>query len=446
MKLKKSLYNVEVDKLENGNILLFNTATSAFGIMNGNTQKLYYNNGCINEDLIEDPQDKEAINILKSNGFLVEEGIDEFKRMQVSGDLQRYNQQFLGLTIAPTINCNMACPYCYEEKTAKRMNEDVKNALIKFVKNNITSNNIRSFDVTWYGGEPLLEKELITELSEEFIKITSENKVKYSAGIVTNGSLLDYETAKMLKDKCNVTFAQITIDGLRDTHNGRRILKNGADSFGIITDNIEACKDIMDISIRINVDRNNVEETKKLIDYFIDERKWTDNNVTFYFAPVAKQTDACNAEVSACLSSVEFGEIDSQLLRYIYQKGNMKNIDRVYPRGRFVICGATAANGYVVDPEGYLYKCWDIVGIKENRVGDIFNGPRLNKEYLTWLSLELPEECKACSILPICQGGCPYERLRNGNKPSCSYKKYSYKENLRITYEDFAKNKLEKIS
>jgi uncharacterized protein len=438
MILKKSLYNVEVDRLDNGDILLFNSSTSAFGIMNVKTQELVFNSESIDEDKVED---KDNISVMKSNGFLVDNEIDEYTRMEITGRLQRYSKTTFGLTIAPTINCNMACPYCYEEKSNKRMSEEVKTSLINFVENNIKGDKIKSFHVTWYGGEPLLEKDLILDLSKEFIKITKDNGVLYSAGIVTNGSLLDYETAKMLKNECNVTFAQITIDGLREVHNSRRILKNGMDSFGIITDNIDNCKELINISIRVNVDKSNVEEAKKLVDYFINERKWIDNSVTYYFAPVDKQTDACNAEISSCFSPNEFGKIDAELLRLIYQKGNMESITRLYPRGRAVSCGALGCNGYVLDPEGYLYKCWDVIGIKKYSVGDIFSGPRLNGEYLKWLSLDLPNDCKSCNMLPICQGGCAYARLRNGNKPICNHKTISFNENLKIVYEEFLKDK-----
>ncbi|WP_446899648.1 radical SAM protein [Clostridium sp. LBM24168] len=218
--------------------------------------------------------------LMKEHGFLVDKDIDEYKRLKIAGDMQRYNTQNFGLTIAPTINCNMECPYCYEEKSNKRMSEDVQNGLINYIEKNIIHSNIKSFHTTWYGGEPLLEKDLILNLSRKFIKLTNDNGIRYSASIVTNGSLLDYNTAKMLKEECYINFAQITIDGLGNIHNNRRKLKNGQNSFNLITNNINNCKELINIPIRVNVDRTNIYDTKNLIKYFIDERKWTDDTVT----------------------------------------------------------------------------------------------------------------------------------------------------------------------
>lgn len=440
MGLKKSFYNIELDKLENGDMLIFNSYSTSFGIMNNDTQEKYYNIENIDESSIEDNEIKKNIEIMKANGFLVDSNINEYGRIKVLGDINRYNTKRLQLTIAPTINCNMACPYCYEEKTNKRMNEETQKALVEFVKYHITENNIKSLSIVWYGGEPLLEKETIKNLSKEFIDICKEKEVNYTASIVTNGALLDLDTAKMLKEECNVTSAQITIDGLKEIHNQRRILKNGQDSFEIVTNNIDACKEVLRISIRVNVDKTNSQQVKGILDYFIDQRNWKDK-VFYYFAPVDKQTDACNADINQCYSSKEFGKLDTEILKVLYSKGNMSVISALYPKMKTISCGAVTTSAYVVDPEGELYKCWDLVGMKKHSVGNIKNGIKLNEEYLNWLNLDLPQECKDCVMVPMCQGGCPHVRLRNGNKAVCHHSTVSFKENLKITYTEYTKNK-----
>lgn len=400
MKLKKSMYNVEIDRIDNENVLMFNSFTTAFGIMDKRACEIYFHSDLIDEECVKNKEDQETISIMKDNGFLVNRELDEYAKLKVIGNMSRYSNENFSLMIAPTMACNMACPYCYEEKTNKRMSENIENALVDYVEKTIINNKIKKFNVAWYGGEPLLEKKMILRLSRKFINICKDNNVIYTAMIVTNGSLLDKSTANMLKEECQVSFAQITIDGLSENNNSRRKLKSGENSFEIITNNIDVSNEFIDIKIRINIDKTNLEETKQLINYFMDDKKWDKNRVKYYFAPVTNVTDACTAKVEDCFTSTEFGKIDAKLLDFIYKKGNVETIKEMYPKFATCSCDAVTPNTYVVDPEGFLYKCADVIGIKSNRVGDIFSGPEFNNEYIELLNLDTPDECKECNLLP----------------------------------------------
>lgn len=433
MDYKRSVYNIEIDTLENGNVLIYNTFSGGFVELDKKSQDLYYN--------IENTYDCQVsteIESMRSNGFVVEKEIDEYARMQTLGNFIRFNPDILSLTIAPTINCNMACPYCYEKKTNKRMDENIIEGLVNFVNKSLDSKKYKGLMIMWYGGEPLLEKEIIKKLSKLFIQSCIERNVIYSAAIVTNGSLLDYETGKMLKEECNVSFAQITIDGLKETNNKRRLLKNGDDSFGIIIDNIDLCKDLLKIMIRVNIDKTNIDEADDLINFLY--RTFNHNsNVRVYFAPISKQTEFCNVKSDTCYSSQEFGKIEPVLLEKLktIAKQNDISISIPYPNSMFLACQAVGIGSYVVDPEGMIYKCWDEIGVKESAVGDIFKGLPLNKQALDWLSLQLPEECNKCEYLPICGGGCPYQRLNNNNKPICHFRRFSFINNLKLCYSHY---------
>ncbi|MCW6087211.1 hypothetical protein FDF69_15340 [Clostridium sporogenes] len=63
MTLKRSMYNIEIEKLDNGDILLYNTKSSALGILNKDTQEIYYND-IIDESIINNEKIKESIHIM----------------------------------------------------------------------------------------------------------------------------------------------------------------------------------------------------------------------------------------------------------------------------------------------------------------------------------------------------------------------------------------------
>lgn len=432
---KKSNYNVVVDKLENGEILIYNTLNNTFGIMNVKTQEIYDNIEKCNElDLPQIENDDDFKDLLKY-GYIIPCENNELMYLKFNSQYQKFKNNECNLTIAPTLDCNMACPYCYEEKKSISMDEKIQLVLSDFVKDVLVKNNYKKLHVSWYGGEPLLEIDIIKNISKNLIEICREQDVNYSASIITNGVLLDLDIAKILKNDCYVNRAQITIDGLPEYHNKRRILKDGKKSFDIICQNIDLCKDIMDIGVRINVDTNNMENVQSLCNYFINEKKWVDN-VFFYLAPVENYTDGCYFSDTNCLSNEEFAKLDLAFVEKLYQLNSDAIRKKLYPIRKNNFCAAVTYGNYVIDPEGYLYTCWNVIGKKEKSIGNIIEKNVMSNEYLKWLTYEPDKKCTECSMLPICMGGCPYEYFRRG-EPFCEKKILNYKEKLKIAYRDY---------
>ncbi len=304
-KYKPSAYNLVVDSQKDGKKLIFNTLTSAFCLLDSEGQQLLSN---VQHVPIQSSSEQSSlIEQLGSLGFLVDHNLDEFALLELRNRLVRYGNRRLTLTIGPTLDCNMCCPYCFESKKKIPMTPETADKLISFLTEYIESKSINSVNVSWYGGEPLLEMDIIERISNGLISFCEKNDVAYSASIVTNGYLLSRDYAKRLKN-VKVHHAQITIDGLENTHNKRRKLKDGTGSFWPIIHNIESTKDILNISIRINVDENNMKEIDLLSDFFINEMKWG-RNPSFYLAPVERYTDTCGADPEKCLQPNAFSQL-----------------------------------------------------------------------------------------------------------------------------------------
>lgn len=436
---KKSKYNVIIDKLENGNKLIYNTLKNTYGIMNIETQKIYDNIENFQEKDIETIKENGNFKDLVKYGYIISYEDDELMYIKFDSQYQKFKSKQCNLTIAPTLDCNMACPYCYEDKKAICMDERVQIVLYDFVKELLEYNNYKVLHVSWYGGEPLLELNIIKKISKSLIELCKKLDVEYSASIVTNGVLLDLETANILKNDCCVNRAQVTIDGLPEYHNKRRILKNGENSFDIICKNIELCKEIITIGIRINVDTNNMNNIHNLCDYFMSEKKWTDK-VFFYLAPVENYTDSCYFSNTNCLSDDEFAQLDLNMIEALYQLNPDIIRNGLYPLRKSNYCSAVTYGSYVIDPEGYLYTCWNVVGKKDKAIGNIIDKNIISNEYLKWLTYEPDKKCEECSVFPICGGGCPFEYFRRG-KPFCEKKIINYKEKLKIAYRDYERCK-----
>lgn len=351
---------------------------------------------------------------LQRGGMLIDDDRDEYAELMLQSRAARFSNTGLGLTIAPTMACNFCCPYCYEKgQKYTTMTEDVLAQIPEFVRNNYP--NITSLSVGWYGGEPLLGLEAIERITM-LLKDSIGSSCSYNASIVTNGYLLTPDVAMRLA-ACNVKVAQVTIDGSREDHDARRILHNGTPTYDRILQNIKDCVDILDITIRSNVDKTNIVAASELLVYL--ENNGLKNKVHFYLAPVDNINDVCMND-NHCFTIKEFSREETEFYKKAIQSGF-----RVQPFGgtNLGICCAVGINSYVVDPLGDLYKCWDDIGRAECKVGSIFEQPMLNPNMIRWMSYEPEEpECRDCFAFPMCMGGCPNHALNGGEKQCVSFR------------------------
>lgn len=399
--MKFSQFNIE-HKIEN-NILLYNTFSS--GILLIEEEDLNeYKNIKLDIDKNESLLKKELI---KGN-MIVEDSLNEVDLIKYYSNILRYKNEGLFLTIAPTLSCNFVCPYCYEKGVDfTTMNENTIENTLKFIKNNIKKDEPLS--ISWYGGEPLMAFNIIEKLTNEILKYV--NIEKFSADIVTNGYLLTREYAKKMKEM-KINSAQITLDGPPKIHDSRRKLSSGRGSFDRIIENIKNSCDLIDITIRVNLDNTNKEGIDELVS-ILKEKDIYDK----VFLYIAKVEDLLNENNINILKEEEFTEYNSRFLR---KNKNFSNISEFNPN----ICGAVTNNSFVIDPNGNLYKCWDEIGRKKGCIGNVKDGIELNNTVIYYGAYNPVEDnqCRKCNLLPICMGGCPYSKKMYG-KNDCFEKK-----------------------
>lgn len=382
------------------------------------------------DDYAFDTDEKKELRQQLIEGRFLGEKRHELDLLKVRYHTARFNSDTFTLTILPTLDCNFGCTYCYEDRHAQPMTDEVKQAVVNIARRK--SRRVRLLNVSWFGGEPLLDLDTISSLTEAFLRVCDENKCEYSAAIVTNGYLLDKPVAEKLA-ALKVVDAQITLDGPADIHDRRRPLKDGQPTFRTIIDNVEAIVDtIKGISIRINVDRENKDRVLELLD-ILDDRGLK-GKVNVDFARVNPYTDVCANVEDSCLHAQEYTDHEVNLYRQSIEKGFFINR---YPRPLTAYCSGVSDHSFVVDPKGKLYKCALVVGRPEGVVGDVFGSldtRELNK-WLAWNPLE-KKGCRKCNILPICMGGCAYMARRQDSeaKGSCEDWRYNLTEMLDLYY------------
>lgn len=433
--MKVSKYN-RIINAPDGKLLAFNSATCALAVVENDFMDIIDNIKCINLDESTDAT-KELINEMMEGNFIVDDELDELKMIKYRNYSGKFIQGSFGFVIAPTLACNFACPYCYETAKPGFMSQQIQDKLLEQIQE--ATKKKQGVHITWYGGEPLLAKDIIDSFSEKAIKMCEEEGVEYGAYIVTNGYLIDDEIIKLFK-RAKITGAQITIDGPPDIHNLRRKLKNSSEpTFERILDNVKTVMEggIKNITLRINVDKTNLDRIDELLDIF-DEKGLKE--VAVNLGHVTAYTEACSSVVDNCLNMQEYADGDSKYQKIMHDRGyRVAGNYPYYPGIKQNYCCADHEGAYVIDPEGYMYKCWNDVGIVEKAVGNVCVETPSDKmfsnniNYILWSPFEY-KECTECNILPVCMGGCPHQGIAGG-KPSCEKWKYSLDQTIIATYE-----------
>jgi uncharacterized protein len=358
---------------------------------------------------------EEQLEALVRGRFITTEDVDELAVLR-SRYLQSRFAGPLGLTVVTSLGCNFDCPYCFEDKTPSKLKSTVRDAILRIVEDSPA--DLPSVNVTWMGGEPLVGSDELFDLSARLIALCEQRGYDYSAGIITNGWYLDATMAKRLSAH-KVKNAQVTIDGPPDIHNRYRPHLNGSGTYQRVIDNVEAAAHHINVSVRININRENLGRVEELIadlaqrglggEIGLGAARMT-NIVANPEAPVATYD-------GACFSATEFARVEIEFDRLASRYGFLKQST---PSRVGTPCTAVRATDLVVGSDGELWKCWDDIGDATATIGSVFDYQNAGGEHLDpWLSYDpfSDPHCSTCFALPGCMGGCAHH-LFNSDDPT----------------------------
>jgi uncharacterized protein len=405
--------------------------------------------------------DIETIELLKSNRMIIHVEADEFKLMgEYAADKRKQNKEddILFLLFSPTNTCNMSCPYCYQgDKSAKNLDskylspENIE-AVKEFVHRTITNPHatpIKSVNVEWFGGEPLLQKGIIRDLSKYILNLVDEHKLGFFGHIITNGYLLDDKTWELFEE-CRITDVQVTIDGNEEMHNKMRSLVSGKGSYATILENVARMpKGKFNLTIRINGDREVFDHLPTLFDDFEKYGLWPQRQgeIGFHWAPKFFNFLGFNQEKNIYFTSYDYQKSreDFALLRLDkYNKWaerndkKKRNLKIAYPESSKIYCNTVESpNSFSLDSSGYIHKCYNTVNNKAMRIQHIseFTVHDEKFEHYTKLDKTAYPECKTCKVLPICDETCNMRMVDNAENKICTAWKFFMNERMISIYE-----------
>lgn len=455
---KSNFYNVLVPVEEEQQWLLYNTLSGGLEVLSdgeGGLLSDIINGG---RQLTEDEvNDNPFLSYLHQHEYITD--ISEPERQNFidnyrNGKKRLHDKEVssICLTIGTTITCNMGCPYCFEfEKPNKSLRSDDNiEAIVAYLEDIVAKAPVKKWQsllIVWYGGEPLINAGAIEKLSPRFFAFCEKYGMDYSANIITNGLLLTEKTWTLLKEN-RVDHLQITIDGPEETHNKKRPLKNmKGENYKKILSNIALAPEGMDITIRVNVDKEIARRWDEFFNDFYNFGIWPQHFRSVHFAPswlrpYAEITD--NVASDYLTNEQFFDELQSFRIKQLGLY-NAWATDNGQPQARLQWtlpalqedCGTwVSPYNIVIDPQGYVQKCWETIHDASNHIHHVSEGfkPELFSKFEAYDKIALNNICSNCQILPVCDKlPCAFDAIKEG-KPVCSYWKAKLPESLKTQY------------
>lgn len=184
------------------------------------------------------------IQSMKNDGFLSSHRLKEI--IHPENELLEFHikNKVSLLILQVTQQCNLRCNYCpysggYYNRSHqnKKMSFEIAKKGIDFLIEN--SMDSQKLSVSFYGGEPLLEMELIKKCIDYCKKNCEGKDILFS--MTTNGTLITEEIIELFNE--NELSLTISLDGPENIHNKNRDLCNGKGSFNTVMQNVEMIKE-----------------------------------------------------------------------------------------------------------------------------------------------------------------------------------------------------------
>ena len=353
-------------------------------------------------------------------GFYVNENFDEINALIENSKYRLNNFSKKKFRVLTTTCCNARCPYCYEAGVkAVTMSAETAEAIADFIL--MQSQGVKTVEIEWFGGEPLLNTQAV-DIICSCIMERKPSELKFESSMVSNGYLINDAVVQRMVEQWHLYQIQITLDGMAAEY--ERVKALGKGSFDKVIQNMSTlCAAGIHVIVRLNFDNNNVAELHKLIEYLS-------------LLPFKNQLEVYPAKINDGTQRTDFAlESETmQMYRILHDYGFIRRL-KLLPKTMKTPCAASHRGYYTINANGLLFKC-DRKLLAGNAVGSVFEPNQINtKAEQEWESFVLPEKCLRCNMIPLCWGGCIYERI-NG-QDYCYITEEIVNQNLRLILDDY---------
>ena len=311
-------------------------------------------------------------------------------------------------------DCNLACKYCFADEGeyhGKRelMSYEVgKKALDFLVANSGSRTNL---EVDFFGGEPLMNFEVVKQLVKYGRSLEEPNNKKFRFTLITNGVLLDDDILEFAnKEMSNLV---LSLDGRKEVHDLMRPRRGGQGSYDTVVPKfIKAAesRNQMNYYVRGTYTRNNLDFAKDVI-----------HMADLGFEQISVEPVVADKSESYAIREEDIDTLIKQYDELTAEMIKRKKEGKPFNFFHFMIdlsggpCVAKRLSGcgsgteyLAVSPSGELYPCHQFMGMKDFLLGNVDEGVIRTdiRDEFKLCNVYAKEKCKNCFAKFYCSGGC----------------------------------------
>lgn len=337
---------------------------------------------------------------------------DEYEDLAI--DFKNRNTVIKALCLHIAHSCNLNCSYCfaaqgkYHGEDALMSFETGKRALDFLVENSGTRKNL---EVDFFGGEPLLNFNVVKQLVKYARSIEKEKNKNFRFTLTTNGMLIDDDVI----DFCNAEMDNVvlSLDGRREIHDHFRKDLGGNGSYDKILPKFKKFvekRGDKSYYMRGTFTHNNVDFTNDI--FHMADLGFKELSMEPVVCPPNEPYALTEEDLPILLRQYEI--LSKEMIKrkkagngftFYHYMLDLTNGPCIYKR----ITGCGSGTEYMaVTPQGELYPCHQFVGDENYKLGDIWNGVSNHKKVNEFklCNAYAKEECKDCFAKLYCSGGC----------------------------------------
>ena len=311
-------------------------------------------------------------------------------------------------------DCNLACKYCFADEGeyhGKRelMSYEVgKKALDFLVANSGSRTNL---EVDFFGGEPLMNFEVVKQLVKYGRSLEEPNNKKFRFTLTTNGVLLDDDILEFAnKEMSNLV---LSLDGRKEVHDLMRPRRGGQGSYDTVVPKfIKAAesRNQMNYYVRGTYTRNNLDFAKDVI--HMADLGFEQISVEPVVADKSESYAIREEDIDTLIK--QYDELTAEMIKR-KKEGKPFNLFHLMidlsggPCVAKRLSGCGSGTEYLaVSPSGELYPCHQFMGMKDFLLGNVDDGVIRTdiRDEFKLCNVYAKEKCKNCFAKFYCSGGC----------------------------------------
>ena len=311
-------------------------------------------------------------------------------------------------------DCNLSCRYCFAGKgeyngESALMSLDVGKRALDFLVEN--SGNRRNLEVDFFGGEPLMNFEVVKDIVAYGRSLEEKYNKKFRFTLTTNGVLLNDDVIEFAgREMSNLV---LSIDGRKELHDYMRPFRSGAGSYELILPKFKKAADARhqtDYYARGTFTHFNTDFDKDVL--HLADLGFKQISVEPVVAKPTEDYAIKDEDIAAICEA--YDRLAAEMLKR-EKEGNGFNFFHFMidltggPCVAKRLSGCGSGTEYLaVTPWGDLYPCHQFVGNEDFLLGNIYDGIKRTDICSSFKKCNVysKPKCKDCFAKFFCSGGC----------------------------------------